>query len=236
MQERENDRMPFTVQVEFRTASSFLVAYSMNLSRGGMFLETEQDIPIGSITEVGLRIPGADVIHLVGVVAWRRGLDSPEGPPGLGIEFQEVVPQLGVVIDRLVSTFHGVKILVLSGDRQDRMTLSRAIKSIISTSDVLQAPDTAVAATLLTRDIDLAVVDLDFDVEGALKTLRAAKALMPPIPIVAITSSTRLREHARAAGADELATNPPPFAELQVVLVRALSKPVAVRRTTNKPL
>jgi uncharacterized protein (TIGR02266 family) len=233
MHEREHDRMPYTVQVEFRTASSFLVAYSMNLSRGGMFLETEQDIPTGTVTSVGLRIPGADVIQLTGVVAWRRGTDSPEGPPGLGIEFQEVVPQLGAVIDRLVSTFHGVKILVLSGDRQDRMTLSRAIKSIISTADVLQAADSAIAGTLLTRDVDLAVLDLDFDVEGALRTLRYAKTLTPPIPIVAITASTRLREHARAAGADELATNPPAFSELQIVLVRALSKPVAVRRTTK---
>ena len=30
-------------------------------------------------------------------------------------------------------------------------------------------------------------------------------------------------------GADELAANPPPFSELQVVLVRALSKPVSVQ-------
>jgi CheY-like chemotaxis protein len=59
--------------------------------------------------------------------------------------------------------------------------------------------------------------------------LRAAKALSPAVPTVAITANATLREHARLAGADELATNPPSFAELQVVLVRALSKPVAVR-------
>ena len=52
------------------------------------------------------------------MIAWRRGPDAPDGLPGLGIEFQDVAPQLGTAIDRLVSAFHGVHILVLSGDRR----------------------------------------------------------------------------------------------------------------------
>src|SRR5437879_4070690 len=134
MAEREHDRMPYSVQVEFRTPSSFLVAYSVNLSRGGMFLETDFDLPTGAPITVDLDVPTAGRISLNGVIAWRRGgeADGPpsgpvgiEGPPGLGIEFQDVAPQLGTVIDRLVGTFHGVQILVLSGDRQDRTTLAR---------------------------------------------------------------------------------------------------------------
>lgn len=228
MPDRDHDRMPYTVQVEFRTASSFLVAYSVNLSRGGLFLETDQDIPTGSITEVALQIPGQEPISLVGVVAWRRGDDSGEGPPGLGIEFQDVAPQLGGVIDHLVSKFHGVHILVLSGDRQDRTTLARSIKSIIATAEIMQAADASVAAALMTTEVDLAVIDVDFDAEAGLATIRAAKELSPSVPTVAITASPKLREMARLAGADELASNPPPFAELQLVLVRALSKPMKI--------
>jgi len=229
MSEREYDRMPYSVQVEFRTASSFLVAYSVNISRGGIFIETDTDLPMGVLVALDLQVPGAGRLHLVGVVAWRRGFESPDGPPGIGIEFQDVAPQLGSAIDQLVSLFHGVQILVLSGDRQDRTSLARSIKSIISTADILQAADAEVAATLLTSEIDLAVVDIDFDPEGALQTLRAAKQLMPKVPTVAITANPKLRELARAAGADELASNPPPFGELQLVLVRALSKPMSVR-------
>jgi uncharacterized protein (TIGR02266 family) len=229
MSEREYDRMPYSVQVEFRTASSFLVAYSVNISRGGIFIETDTDLPMGVLVSLDLQVPGAGRLHLVGVVAWRRGFESPDGPPGIGIEFQDVAPQLGSAIDQLVSLFHGVQILVLSGDRQDRTTLARSIKSIISTADILQAADAEVAATLLTSEIDLAVVDVDFDPEGALQTLRAAKQLLPKVPTVAITANPKLRELARAAGADEIASNPPPFGELQLVLVRALSKPMSVR-------
>src|ERR1043165_5821525 len=111
--EREHDRMPYSVQVEFRTAQSFLVAYSVNLSRGGIFLETEADVPTGSLVTLDLQGPSAGQINLVGVIAWRRGAESPDGPPGLGVEFQDVAPQLGSTIDRLVSTFHGVHILLV---------------------------------------------------------------------------------------------------------------------------
>lgn len=233
MSEREYDRMPYTVQVEFRTASSFLVAYSVNLSRGGMFIETEAEVPTGSLLTLELAVPGLGPLRLLGGVAWRRGLDSADGPPGIGVEFQDVAPQLGSAIDQLVSSFHGVQILVLSGDRQDRTTLARSIKSIISTAEILQAADAAVAATLLTSEIDLAVVDVDFDPEGALQTIQAARQLSPRVPTVAITASAKLRELARAAGADELASNPPPFGELQVVMVRALSKPASVRSSAT---
>jgi uncharacterized protein (TIGR02266 family) len=233
MTDREYDRIPYSVQVEFRTASSFLVAYSMNLSRGGMFVETDWEVPTGVLLALDLQVPGASLLQLVGVVAWRRGIDSPDGPAGIGIEFHDIAPQLGSMIDKLVSAFHGVQILVLSGDRQDRTTLARSIKSIISTADILQAADAAVAATLLTSEIDLAIVDVDFDPEGALETLRTARLLSPKVPTIAIASNPKLRELARLAGADELATNPPPFSELQVVLVRALSKPMSVQSAAS---
>lgn len=231
MSEREHERVPYAVQVEFRTASAFLIAYSVNLSRGGMFLETTHEIPSGSPTQVILKVPGANPINLVGVVQWRRTEESPEGPAGLGIEFEDIGLQLGMVIDQLVSTFHGMQVLVLSGDRQDRTTLARSIKSIISTAEIMQAADASVAAALMTSEVDLAVVDIDFDQEGGLATLRMAKALTPPVPVVALSARPELREIARAAGADELATNPPPFAELQVVLVRAMSKPVVTSQS-----
>jgi len=230
MSDREHDRIPFSMQVEFRTASSFLVAYSVNLSRGGMFIETDAEVPMGVRLALDLHVPGAGLLNMVGLVAWRRGADSPDGPAGLGVEFQDVAPQLGSTIDKLVSSFHGVQILLLSGDSRDRTTLMRSIKSIISTADVLQAADAALAATLLTSEIDLAVVDLDFDPEGALATLIAARQLSPRVPTIAITANPKLRELARGVGADEVAANPPPFSELQVALVRALSKPVSVQR------
>jgi uncharacterized protein (TIGR02266 family) len=233
MSDRDYDRIPYSVQVEFRTASSFLVAYSMNLSRGGMFVETDWEAPTGVLLGLDLHVPGAGLLQLVGMVAWRRGSDSPDGPAGLGIELHDVAPQLGSAIDKLVSSFRGVRVLLLSGDRQDRTTLARSIKSIISTADIAQAADAAAAAEQLTSEFDVAIVDVDFDPEGALAILRVARQLSPKVPTIAIAATAKLREWARGAGADELAANPPPFSELQIALVRALSKPVSVQAAAS---
>jgi len=223
--------MPYAVQVEFRTASSFLVAYSVNLSRGGLFLETDADIPTGALVTLELTVPAGGTTPVNGTVAWRRGMEDSEGagPPGLGVEFQDVAPQLGAMIDRLVTGFKGVQILLLSGDKQDRTTLARNIKSIISTAEITQAADKTVAASVLAPEIDLAIIDVDFDIEGALSIIRAAKQLSPPVPIIALTSNSSYREQAAAVGSDELLANPPPFNELQVTLVRALGKPLSIK-------
>jgi uncharacterized protein (TIGR02266 family) len=223
--------MPYTVQVEFRTASSFLVAYSINLSRGGLFLETDADVPTGAEMTLDFSVPNVGVTSVNGTVAWRRVFDdNAMGPPGIGIEFQDITPQLGALIDRLAASFRGVQVLLLSGDRQDRTTLARNIKSIFSTAEITQAADRNVASSVLTSEIDIVIVDVDFDLEGGLEVIRQAKRLHPPVPAIAITSNAAYREKAVEAGTDELIQNPPPFADLQVVLVRALGKPLAIGR------
>lgn len=226
--------MPYAVQVEFRTASSFLVAYSVNLSRGGLFLETDVEIPTGAAMTLDFTVPNGGTTSLNGVVMWRRGVDqAAEGPPGLGVEFQDVAPQLGELIDKLVVGFRGVQILLLSGDRQDRTSLARNVKSILSTAEITQAADTNVAASVIAPEIDVVIVDVDFDLAGALEIIRKAKSQNPPVPAIALTSNPAHREQALAAGADELISNPPPFADLQVVLVRALGKPMSVRQLSS---
>ncbi len=229
MSERTHQRIPYGVEVEFRTASSFLVAYSVNLSRGGLFLETEADMPVGSEVAIRIGVPGTGAVELTGVIAWRRGRESGDGPPGIGLEFVELAPDLGSVIDRLIAGYEGISVLLLSPDRVDRTSLTRVIRSILGTADVVSAGDARVAETLLTGDIDLAVIDVDADPEGALGALRQAKSVSPPIPTIALASTKKLREHARAAGADEVAANPPSFGEMQVLLVRALGRPLSVR-------
>ncbi len=226
MSQRVSQRIPYTVQVEFRTASSFLVAYSLNVSRGGLFLETEQDVPIGAAVTLQFLVPGMGSTEAGGHVTWRRGPGSTDGPPGIGIEFEEVPAELGETIDRLVTEFSGLSIVLVSSDRQDRSTLARSIRSIMSTAQVVQASDAHVAHNLLSDDVDLVVVDVDCDLDGGLATLRAAKSMA--VPTVALASRAH-REAAKDAGADEIVANPPPFTELQLSMVRALGKPITVR-------
>ncbi len=221
--------MHYAVAVQFRSASSFLIAYSVNLSRGGLFVETHHDVPVGTPLELSLEIPGSGTVALSGQVAWRRGPESPDGPTGLGVEFADISAPLSAVIDRLVSDYQGLQVLIFALDGKDRNSLTRMVKTIVSSAEIVVAADIRVAETLLTDDVDLVVIDVDGDPEGGLAAIRIAKALGAPVPAIALASTKRLRDHARAAGADELTGNPPAFEELQVAVVRGLSRPIAVR-------
>lgn len=220
---------PFSMAVEFRSGSSFLIAYTMNLSRGGLFLETGHDLPVGAALDLALAVPGASTVGVQGQVAWRRPAGGPEGPPGLAVEVAEVSASVGQLIDRLVSDFHGIAVLVVAGDGKDRASLGRLIRSVIASADPIQAADAALADTLLNDDVDLAVIDLDGDPEGGQSAIRRARSLARAVPVIALASTPLLREMARAAGADELIGNPPSLDELKIAVVRALGRPLSVR-------
>lgn len=229
MSEREHARAPYVVAVEFRSPSSFLIAYSLNLSRGGIFVETQQLLPPGTPVDLAFRVPAAGEVMLSGAVSWHREPGSPDGPPGVGVEFTDITAQLGDFIDQLVAGFSGLQVLILASDSKDRASLARMVKSIMASAELLQAGAASVADTLITDDVDLAVIDIDGDPEGGIATLRRAKSLTTPVPAIALASTKRLRDHARAAGADELVGNPPAFEELQVAVMRTLARPTAVR-------
>jgi type IV pilus assembly protein PilZ len=228
MSDREHQRMPFAVPVEFRTASSFLVAYSVNLSRGGLFLETDRELEPGTDLTIQLVVPSVGSVALQGRVSWRRQAGDSAGPPGVGVEFQGVGNDLGTLIDRLVGHYEGLDVLLLCKDKRDRTALTRLIRSIIGTAEVVGAADAHLADTLLTDDVDLLIVDVDADPEGAMVTIKRCKDSGLKVPTVALTANKRWHERARMAGADEVGSNPPPFKELQRLLVRAIGRPIKV--------
>ena len=228
MSGRVHERIPYAVQVEFRTASSFLVAYSVNLSRGGMFLETEQTAEIGTLVTVHLAVPGARPLSLNCRVAWRRmPSEADQGPPGLGVEFQDPDGALGAIIDHLITGYSGLNVLLMARKLQDRSSLTRLVRSIVSTAAVSTPPTIESAEEMITPSLDLIIVEIDDD--EAIRIIRRAKADIPPVPVIALASTKKTRERAMAAGADEVVDNPPPFGELQTALLRALGRPLRVR-------
>jgi type IV pilus assembly protein PilZ len=226
------ERIPYVVKVEFRTASSFLVAYSINLSRGGIFLETDHPAVIGDRIALEFTVPGLGPIQVTGRVAWQRAAGQPagqpDGPAGFGIQFEDIDEELGQIIDGLIATFKGVRIMVLCAREQDGPLLTRLIRSVIATAEVTSSADFRRAAAMLTDDVDLAIIEVDIYTDIALDLVRQAKARTPPIPVIALASHETLRVQARRAGADETIPNPPAFHDFQRLLVRALSRPVRI--------
>ena len=240
MSDRRDERIALALEVEFRNAAAFLVAYSTNLSKGGMFVETEEPLPVG--TEVAMRfaVPGEPAIDVIGVVAWVQMWKTEQQPRGMGVRFDHLEARHGEAIDRIVSGFRGIRVLVLSIDGASRTQLGRAVRTIVGTADVLEVADGDAAERELKKDcdrviVDLAAADAALTESGgisqpggpadALLAMRLAKAHQPPVPVLAIAAEEEKRSLARELGADATIGHPPPFPELQATIVRLLGRP-----------
>ncbi len=230
MYDRRFARVPFHVEVEYRTQGNFLVAYSVNLSTGGMFVETTNPQSIGTELSLRFSVPGVGTANVDGVVAWIRNEAVGPEPMGMGIQFRSPPDAaLGALIDQLAAGFRGLKVLILATDAR-RPLLARAVRSVLATAVVVDARDSEQAEAMLADEVDLVLVDLDEEPGEALATLRLAKVHRGSArPVVAFGSSPETRQRATELGADEVLPAQPAVNELQAAVMRALGRPSSVR-------
>lgn len=226
--DRRSERIPVALEIEYRSAGAFLVAYATNLSRGGLFLETGTPLPVGTRIGLRLRAPDATAIDLTGIVAWVRPASVSEGhAPGMGIEFETPESAYGPVVDQIAARFAGIKILVATGEPAPRALLHRYLRSILA-CEILESeegrPFPAAA-----KKLDLVVVDMDSSGARAAEILSALRAESRSIPIIALAQNDADRRRAASLGADETVPSPPTFGDLQAAVIRTLSRPSAVR-------
>ena len=84
-------RRTVRVLVDFQGSTGIHYEYATTLCAGGLFIETEEPIEIGTPIRVRFRLPERDRIHQIeGRVAWHQRVTS-DAPttraPGMGIEF-----------------------------------------------------------------------------------------------------------------------------------------------------
>lgn len=90
-QQRRFRRRTARVLVDFIGSTGVRCEYASTLGPGGLFIETEELIEIGTPIKVRFRLPESDRVHEIsGRVAWHRQGASGEPnarAPGMGIEF-----------------------------------------------------------------------------------------------------------------------------------------------------
>ena len=75
-EERQSQRVEHRLGVEIEIEGARHAAASRNVSTGGMFLETDADIPTGALMTLDFSVPGAGTTSLNGAVAWRRSIEE----------------------------------------------------------------------------------------------------------------------------------------------------------------
>ena len=87
---RQFPRAPVRLRVEYESQNAFFADYTSNLSRGGVFIQSEKPLPVGTAFRFTIRVPERESpFELNGKVQWvnQPGRDDAE-PAGMGVAFQ----------------------------------------------------------------------------------------------------------------------------------------------------
>jgi uncharacterized protein (TIGR02266 family) len=101
-------RTPITLKIKFKSSNldQFIERYSVDVSRGGIFIRTKEPLPVG--TQLRFEFQLQDASSLIagdGTVVWIREHDpARQGvAPGMGVRFDKLAAESQRVLDRILS-------------------------------------------------------------------------------------------------------------------------------------
>lgn len=90
VERRRTERAPVVVQIEYSTVDALFSDFTRNINEGGIFVETDEPIPLDQKVDLKLRLPGSkELVHVTGRVV-RVESTSPTSVGGIAIEFGEL--------------------------------------------------------------------------------------------------------------------------------------------------
>ena len=103
--QRKSARLHHELPVAYRTVGSFLTDWATNISQGGLFINTRNPLPVGTVVKLIVQLPGAEFpFDLAGRVTRVAEWDNRSNvSPGMGIEFIDLDPALRERIETFVA-------------------------------------------------------------------------------------------------------------------------------------
>jgi type IV pilus assembly protein PilZ len=99
---RKSERADLVVRVDYRTVDELFTEFARNINEGGLFVETDAPHPAGTAVSLQFTIPGSsEPLDVEGRVVRTQDGGS-DGPPGMGIEFDDLDRQARERINQLV--------------------------------------------------------------------------------------------------------------------------------------
>jgi len=243
-EKRQDERFPFVLKVEYSDRKQVADA-TENLSRGGLFIQTEQPWQVGDVVPLALSFPGLlDPIEIVGRVTWiRPALGTGVGGVGIAVQTdadrkrlekllalstegggskEQAVPATGfrvlIVEDNphIIEMYSYVLKKLAANDLQGRVPL-----------EVHFAPDGHHALNQLKdTTFNLLMTDLYMPVMDGFQLVEKVRhdEKLKKIPIVAISAGGRdAQEKAMSVGVDIYLRKPVRFAEVLETVKRLLN-------------
>jgi type IV pilus assembly protein PilZ len=103
---REHERVAVCLEVDYRSDDTFLFAYITDMSAMGIFIQTNEPKPAGTLLNLRFKTQDGKRVDVHGRVIW---VNQPHGAdsinPGMGVQFVDLTPVEREQIMALVRTF-----------------------------------------------------------------------------------------------------------------------------------
>lgn len=103
-QHRACERFPVKLAVRFRTSHDFVQEHAINLSRGGLFIRTDDPPPLDAVVEVELELPDSGPPVSSAAIVVHRQAPGGERPAGVGVQFVDASDSFRERIDRYMES------------------------------------------------------------------------------------------------------------------------------------
>jgi len=90
VERRRTERAPVIVRIEYSTVDALFSDFTRNINEGGIFVETDEPIPLDEKVDLKLTLPGSsEHVHVSGRVV-RVESTSADAVGGIAIEFEQL--------------------------------------------------------------------------------------------------------------------------------------------------
>jgi len=236
-------RRSLHLQVEFESFDEFVSAYTLNVSRTGLFIPTEKFLPMGAVVSLDIALPeGGPKIRAIARVAYvlDAGKARESGRvPGMGMEFLDVegmpfADQISSYLDDKAASATDQRrrkpratVLVIDDSDGQRMAAIQCLRSsgfeVLSAVDGLEGLGTAIR-----ERPDVILSDVNMPRMDGWKLLRMIRARpnLATTPLIFLTTQSddvaRLRGY--RLGVDDFLGKPFQGAELVARVERVLNR------------
>lgn len=251
---RAEPRVAASFRVSFTNLDELVEAYTVDVSRGGLYVETDRFLPLGAVVRLHLALPsGGPELLAVARVAYVLDPDASKGhdrPPGMGMEFLDVGgTPLADDIARFVARVNpdvelppppagmSAHVLVVDDDiwhRERAATVMREIGFDVTTAENgVRALQSAmqVEPDLILSDVEMPIMD-----GWQLVRMLRARPTLASIPVVYVTSLSNDEQRLQGfrLGVDDYISKPFDEDELALRVQRVLTRARAYPRNTTR--
>lgn len=242
-------RVTAQFQITFHSVDALVVAYSANLSRGGLFLKTDRAMPQGSVISLVIKLPdgGEDIEVPCTVIFARDGADGQAA--GMGLKFIDPDESIQRRIEWFIinsspesselATQSQIRKLNLVIVDDDRFQSDVASSGFIRRGDQVRIARDGLAglALCLEEKPDVILTDVQMPRMDGWQMVRLirARANLTKVPILFLTSlsSEQDRLVGYRLGVDDYLTKPHDPDDLVTRVDRAVMRAEQIGRSTN---